>query len=49
MDGEASPKEAVSRTVIIHEQNRDRISYTLSGHRFPAALSAEEKAYFALQ
>jgi hypothetical protein len=54
MSGEASSgqmplKEALIRTVILHEQNNDSILYTLSGHRFPASLSADERALFALE
>jgi outer membrane lipoprotein-sorting protein len=49
MDGEVSPGQALIRTVTLHEQNGGSIRYTLSGHSFPAALSAEEGAYFASQ
>ncbi|GHV54017.1 hypothetical protein AGMMS49579_13830 [Spirochaetia bacterium] len=49
MSGESSPGQAQIRTVILHEQNGDSIRYTLSGHSFPAALSAAERALFDAQ
>jgi hypothetical protein len=48
MSGEAPPGEALIRTVILHEQNGDSVLYTLSGHRFPASLSTDERALFEL-
>jgi hypothetical protein len=49
MSGEAHPKEALIRTVILHEQNGDSIRYTLSGHRFPVSLNTNERDLFVLQ
>jgi hypothetical protein len=49
MSGEAPPGEALIRTVILHEQNGDSIRYTLSGHRFPVSLDANERAFFDVQ
>jgi hypothetical protein len=47
--GRKPPEEALIRTVFLHEQNGDSILYTLSGHSFPASLSADERAFFAVQ
>ena len=49
MSGEALPGAALIRTVTLHEQNGDSIRYALSGHTFPAALSAAERALFDLR
>jgi hypothetical protein len=51
MSGETSPgqtpqREALIRTVILHEQNGGSIRYTLSGHSFPVSLGADERALF---
>jgi hypothetical protein len=42
-------KPALIRSIIIHEQNGGSVSYTLSDHRFPAALKADEKALFSIE
>jgi hypothetical protein len=40
-------QKVLIRTVILREQNGDSIRYTLSGHSFPASLSAAERNLFA--
>jgi len=40
--------DAVIRSIQITEQSGDTIKYNLSNHSFPAELSANEKAYFAI-
>jgi hypothetical protein len=39
--------DSVLRELIFYQQNGDIIRYELSGHSFPAELSADEKALFA--
>jgi hypothetical protein len=47
LNGEAAGgKPALVRSILIHEQNGGSVRYTLSDHRFPAALEADEKACF---
>jgi hypothetical protein len=41
MKGDSAVKE-----VMLYEQSGDTVLYELKGHSYPAALSAEEKAYF---
>lgn len=40
--------DAVIQSILIYEQSGDSIEYILSQHRYPADLSANEKALFTL-
>jgi hypothetical protein len=41
-------KQALIRSIVIHERSGGSVTYTLSEHRFPAALGPDDKAYFSL-
>ena len=40
--------DTVIRSILIHEQNNDTISYVLSNHRFPLELTENEISFFTL-
>ncbi|MCL2879992.1 MAG: outer membrane lipoprotein carrier protein LolA [Treponema sp.] len=46
LSGKTDP--SIIQSIEIHSQNGDLITYTLAGHYFPQALSADEKALFSL-
>jgi outer membrane lipoprotein-sorting protein len=50
LNGEAGApgKPAFVRSIVIHDANGDTVTYTLRDHRFPAALEADDKAFFFL-
>ncbi|GHV95877.1 hypothetical protein AGMMS50293_21970 [Spirochaetia bacterium] len=48
LSGGAGGKSAAIRSITIYERGGDSVSYTLWDHRFPAALEADEQAYFSL-